>query len=218
VFVTEPVLDFLQFRRSPQVDDRITALHRECQRLAGAGSDDALHIRKAVDLAAIDRGHDVAGLETCDVGRAAGQHAVDARGCAGFAQNREQASENEDREDEVGDRTRSDDRSAPANILVMEAAVALLRRHGCERRTRRRACLGIIAEKLDVSTERDGRELPARPVPVVEADQFRTEAYGESQDLHASPARNQEVAQLMKENNDREDKQKRNDVTYQTVA
>ena len=50
------------------------------ERLAGADADDALHVGETVDLAAVDRQHQIARLEAGGRGGAAGLHGVDARG------------------------------------------------------------------------------------------------------------------------------------------
>ena len=49
------------------------------ERLAGADADDALHVGEAADRAAVDRQHDVAGLEPGRRGGAVGLHRIDAR-------------------------------------------------------------------------------------------------------------------------------------------
>ncbi len=51
------------------------------------------------------------------------------------------------------------------------------------------------------------------PCRSLKPGQFRSKAQGERQDLHTRPARNQKVAELVKENNDGEDKKEWNDVT-----
>ncbi len=62
---------------------------------------------------------------------------------------------------------------ALADRLVVEAAVALLGRHGGERLRRRRRRLAVVAEELDVAAERNRGDLPARAMPVVEAGELR---------------------------------------------
>jgi hypothetical protein len=55
-------------------------------------------------------------------------------------------------------------------------------------------------------------------MPVVETAQFRPESQGEGQDLYASPARHQEMTQLMKKHNDRQDEQKGKRVADQAMT
>ena len=100
----------------------------------------------------------------------------------------------------------------------MEADLPLVRRHGLERIGGRRAGLGIIAEELDVAAERNGGHLPAGAVAVVETEQFRAEAKRKRQDLHPGPAGDEEMAKLMEENNDGQDKQERDDVADQAMT
>ena len=167
---------------------------------------------------AIDRGHDVAGLEAGRVGGTARLDLVDARGRARLAEEREQAGEDHDRQQEIGDRTGRHDRRARSDLLVMETARALFRGHVGERFGRRRRGLALVAEELDIAAERDRRNLPAGAVAVVETGEFRSEAERERQHLHAGPARNQEVAELMEENDDGQHEQEGNDVADEPMA
>jgi hypothetical protein len=100
----------------------------------------------------------------------------------------------------------------------MEAALALLGAHCIECRGRRRACFALVTEELDVTTERNGGNFPARAVAVVEANQFRTKAKREGQHPHPGPARHQEMPEFMEENDNGQDKQKRDDVADNTVT
>ena len=76
----------------------------------------------------------------------------------------------------------------------------------------------VVAKELDVAAERDGRNLPAGAVPVVEADQFRTEADREGQHADAAPAGHQEVAKLVKEHDNRQNEQKRYQIADHAAA
>ncbi len=80
------------------------------------------------------------------------------------------------------------------------------------------ARLALIAEEFDVAAERDRGQLPAGAVAVVEAQKFRAETDREGQDPHAGPARDQEVAKLMEEDDDRQDEQERNHIAHQAIA
>ena len=57
----------------------------------------------------------------------------------------------------------------------------------------------LVAEEFDVAAERDGGDLPAGAVAVVEAEQLRAEADGKRQDLDAAPAGDEEMAELVEE-------------------
>ena len=76
----------------------------------------------------------------------------------------------------------------------------------------------VVAEKLDVAAKRNGRHLPARAVPVVEAKQLRAEANGKRHDTDAIPAGNQKMAKLVEEDHDGQHKQKRYDVAEDAPA
>ncbi len=125
------------------------------QLLAGANADRALHLGEASDPLAIDGGHDVAGLEAGPFRSTAGLDLVDARGGAGLAEESEQAGEDHDREQEVGDRAGRHDRRARSNLLVMKTARALFRGHLGERLGRRRGGFALVAEELHIAAERD---------------------------------------------------------------
>ena len=136
----------------------------------------------------------------------------------GLPKKREQAGEDHDRQDEIGDRAGGDDRGARTDLLVMEAAGVLFRGHAGERLGRRRRGLAIVAEELHIAAERDRRDLPAGAMAVVETGQFRPETERESQHPHARPAGDQEMAELMEENDDGQDEQEGNDVTDEPMA
>ena len=78
--VAEAVLALLERGRRRQRHRRAAAIDLECQRAAGIGADDALHVGEAFDGPAIDREHHVAGLETGGGGGGIGQHGIDPRG------------------------------------------------------------------------------------------------------------------------------------------
>ena len=76
----------------------------------------------------------------------------------------------------------------------------------------RRARRVHVADELDVAAERDGAELPARAVAVVEAEEFRAEADRERLDADAAPAADEVVAHLVDEDDDRQHEQERDDA------
>src|ERR1700730_2530545 len=209
---------FLEFRRALQLQGGIAALDRERQVLAGANADNALHVGEASDLAVIDRRDDIADLKARRSRSTARLDLIDARRRARLAEEREQAGEDHDRQNEVGNRARGHDRRARSDLLVVETALALFLGHVGERVRRRRRGLGLVAEELDIAAERNRRNLPARAMAVVETDQFRTETKRERQHFHARPAGDQEVTEFMEENHDRQHEQKGNDVPDEPMA
>ena len=72
-------------------------------------------------VAAVDREHDVAGLEARRGGRAVGLHRVDPRGRGLLAVEREDRGKNHDRQNEIRDRAGGHDGRAAAHRLMKEA-------------------------------------------------------------------------------------------------
>src|SRR5262249_52512384 len=61
--VAEAILDLFQRRGRLEGHARAATLDLEHERLAGAGADDLLHVREAVDRLAVDAQHQIARLE-----------------------------------------------------------------------------------------------------------------------------------------------------------
>ena len=163
-------------------------------------------------LPSIDE-HEVAGLEAGGRRGAVRLHGIDARGAwSACRQIMKMRGKDHDRQDEIGDRPGRHDRGARADRLVEEADLALRLGHAGDGRLVGHARGVVVAEELHVAAERDGGELPAGAVAVVEADEFRAETDRKSQHPHAAPARDQEVAELVEEHDDRQDEQKRDDI------
>ena len=139
-------------------------------------------------------------------------HGIDAGGRCLLAVEGEHGREDHDRQDEVRDRPGRDDRGALADRLEEEALAPLRLAHVADRFLIRHARGVLVAEELDVAAERDGRDLPARAVAIVEAEQFRAEADREGEHAHAAPARDQEMAELVKEHHDGQHEQERHDI------
>ncbi len=131
--VAEAVLDLTQLRRSIQLDHRFAPLHREDHRRSRPGAHDSLHVGKALDRAAVDGGHDVAGLEPGGRCGAVLLHGIDTRSLARFAEEREESREDDNRKQEVRNRTGRDDGGACTNALAVEGNLAFLFRH-CPKR------------------------------------------------------------------------------------
>src|SRR5262249_15399585 len=96
-----------------------------------------------------------------------------------------------------------------------KADLAFGRAHLAHSRRIRDARGVLIPEELDVAAQRYCGDLPARPVAVIEADQFRAKPDGEHQDLYAAGAGNQEMAKLMEKHHDRQDDEKRDHVPHE---
>ncbi len=100
----------------------------------------------------------------------------------------------------------------------MEALRALLGGHPRQRLRRRRAGFALIPEEFDIAAERDHRNLPAGAVTVIEAGDFGTKSQRKGENPHPCPAGHQEVPELMKEHDNRQNEQERNDIADQSVA
>src|SRR5256885_16501119 len=88
-----------------------------------------------------------------------------------------------------------------------------LLRHLLDRVARHRGGIGV-AEHLHVSADRNQAELPARAGAVRPAEQLRAETNGKDLDFDAIASGREVVPKLMHENQDRQDDQKRKDLTF----
>jgi hypothetical protein len=184
----------------------------------GIGADDPLHVGEALDLATVDGEHDVAGLEPRSGCRRIRLHCVDPGRGGLAAVKREDEGENHDRQDEIGDRAGDHDGGSTADRLVVEALAALLRVHAFDGGLIGDARRVLVAEKLHIAAQRNGRDLPAGAVTVGEAGEFRSETHRKSEHPHAAPAGDQEVAELMEEDDDAESEQKGDDPAGESPA
>ena len=76
----------------------------------------------------------------------------------------------------------------------------------------------VVAEEFHIAAERNRGDFPARAVAVVEADDFGPETDRKHQHLDAAPARHQEMAKLMKEHDNCQDKQERDQIADEAAA
>ena len=84
----------------------------------------------------------------------------------------------------------------------------------CDGRRRGLRAGGVgVAMELDVAAERDGGEPPARAVPVREADDLGPEPEREGVDLHAAPAADEEMAELVEEHHDGQHEEERHECS-----
>src|SRR6185312_9229759 len=164
--VAEVVFELAQLRRRRQRLGGTAAVNDDLQRHAGADADDALHVGEAVDRLAVDRRHEVAGLEAGRLRRAARLHGVDPRARDLAADGAENDGEDDDREYEIGDRTGRDDRGTRADRLEDETAFLLFLGHLRGGVPIRDTGGVLVTEELDEAAERNGGKLPARAVAV----------------------------------------------------
>ena len=76
----------------------------------------------------------------------------------------------------------------------------------------------LVAEEFHVAAKRNGGDLPARAVAVVEAGELGAKADRKYQHPDAAPARHQEMAKLVKEHDDRQNEQKRHHIADEAAA
>jgi hypothetical protein len=76
----------------------------------------------------------------------------------------------------------------------------------------------LVVDEFHVAAERDPGEPPARPVPVVEADDLRPETDRECLDRHAAPAGHKKMAELVEEHHDGEHEQEGKQIREHGVA
>ena len=210
--LAERRIEFLEARRGGQRDALAATVDEELQGLVGRGRDDPLQLVEAGDLLAVDLQHEVARQEARRLGRAAHGDAVDARGKDRTAIGQEDAGENGDREDKIGDRARRDGRRAFPDRLRGEGHRPLRRRHGFDGRVVGHAGAVGVAVELDVAAEREQRDAPARAVAVDEGEELRPEADGEGVDLDAAAPADPEMSEFVEKDHDRQDKDERDHV------
>ena len=94
--IAEIVLVLFERRRGAQDSVGAVALDRDVSVSPGAFADDALHVGKIVDRAAVDGGDQIAWLEAGRCSRAVGLNRVDPRAHGLLAVKHEHAGENHD--------------------------------------------------------------------------------------------------------------------------
>src|SRR5690242_5039254 len=216
--VAKIVLELLELRYGLESNLRASAINLNGKRRPGADADNALHIGKAFDLLAIYRQYQVAWLEAGCLCGTSRLHGIDTRACDLFADGHENRSENRDCEEEICDRPGHNDRRARCNRLEDKTVFLFGLRHCSDRRITWRARRVVIAEKFHIATKRNRRNLPAGPIAVVKAGNLRPKPDREYKDSDAAPARHQEMAKLVKENDNREHEKKRHDVADEAPA
>src|SRR6185437_12860025 len=209
--VAEAIGDGADLRRDGERHILAAALDDELHRHAGIEAHEALHILETLDLLAIDRDEDIAGLQAALLRRASGQNLADLRRGERLAHRGKEHREDRDRENEIGARTRHDHGGALRQALVMEGDFALLGGHRLELARRHRRGIGI-AEHFHIAAERHQAEFPARAGAVVPAENLRAEADREHLDAHAVPARDEVVAELVHEHQHRQNDDEWNEV------
>ena len=86
-------------------------------------------------------------------------------------------------------------------------SLALVGAHGRNGGLIRHARGVLVAEEFHVSAEWNCRELPAGAMPIIEPEQFRAESDRKDQYPHATPAGDQEMAELVEEHHEGENEQ-----------
>ena len=76
----------------------------------------------------------------------------------------------------------------------------------------------LVAEEFHIAAEGNGGDFPARAEAVIEADDFGTETDREHQYLDTAQAGHQKMAKLMKEHDNCQYKQERNDIADEVAA
>src|SRR6185503_17819005 len=107
--VAESVLGFLEGGHGLEGDAAGTTIDLKRQRFAGAGADDLLHVREAVDRSPIDRNHHIPWPEARRLGGATRLDGVDPRRGARLAKDHEKSGEDNDSQYEIRRWTGNDD-------------------------------------------------------------------------------------------------------------
>src|SRR3954447_20561449 len=128
--VAESVLGFLEGGYGLEGDAAGATIDLKRQRFAGAGADDLLHVREAVDRPPVDRNNHVARPEAGRLGGAARLDSVDTRRCARLAEDHEESGENSDSQYEIRRRAGNDDGRPSPDRLMDKAVPALFLAHG----------------------------------------------------------------------------------------
>jgi len=194
------------------------AFDLDIERRAGVDADDALHVGETVDFLAIDSHHQVTRLEAGGLRGACRLHRIDAGAGGLLADGHEDAGENGDRQDEIRDRAGRHHGGTRADRLVDKANRSLGLVHGGRGRMIGHARRIVVAEEFHIATERNRGDFPARSVTVIKADDFGTKTNRESEYPDTAPAGHQEMAKLMKENDNCQHKQERNQITDEVAA
>src|SRR6185437_11902529 len=200
-----------------QLDRLAPTLDLEMKLLVGAHADDALHLTEVLDRRAVDLDHEVAGPEARALGGAAGIDDVDLGRGAPLAEEGEDRREDDNGEHEIGDRPGGDNGGAGAKRLALETVLALLLAQRFERPLPCARCI-LVVDEFHIAAERDPGEPPARPVPVVEADDLRPETDRECLDRHAAPAGHKKMAELVEEYHDGEHEEEGEQIRQHGVA
>ena len=217
MYVAKIVLDLFERRRCFEQALHAVVFDGHVQRFASARADDALHVAKAVDCAPIYRNNEVAGLKAGSSSRAPGLYGIDPGAHCLFAVERKHAGKNDNGQNEIRDRSSDDNGDAFQHRLEHETPRPLLGIHVRLRLTRDAGDI-VIAKELYETAKRNGGDFPAGSIAIIEANDFGTEADRKHQNLHAAPACNQKVPELMEEDHQAKDEKERNNVAEHAAA
>ena len=210
--VTEVVLELFELRRCLQNDVRAASIDFDGECFASTDADDALHVGETIDFLAVNGRHQVTRLEAGGFGSTRRLHGVDASTGGLLAVKHKNAGENRDCQNEIRDWTCCDHGGARTDPLVHETHRFLgfgHLRHGLPVGHARGI---LVAEEFHVAAEGYCRDLPACAVAVEEAKDLWAKTDRESEDFYTAAAGHQEMAKLMKEDNNRQDENEGNDV------
>ena len=198
-------LDDLGIHR--EIEQPAAAFDRQGERRAQMLKQGELQLLETFDVAAVELDQPVARLNAGDGSRAAVAHGADLHRRVALADDHEEDGEDHRREQQVREGPREYDGRALAHTLGMER----IRRGRPVIRGARAGDVGVAVE-LHVAAERQGAQFPARPVPIVEAEQLRPEA--DREHLHANPVDpgHQVVAELVDEHDGRDHREEGPDI------
>src|SRR5271156_4740249 len=216
--VAEIVLDFLERRRRPQ--DLLHPVPIDCdlKRFSGARAHETLHLGEIVDAMPVDGEDKITGHESGLFRRTARLNRINSRAHRLLAVDHENHGKDHDGQEKIRQRPGDDDGRTFGYRLEHETFSAFLRIHAGSLRRVGHTCRIFIAKKLHEAAQRNGRDLPARPVAIIEANDFRTKADGEDQNPHPAPAGDEKMAKLVEEHDQAQDEQERNEIAHDAAA
>src|SRR5262249_27206545 len=113
---------------------------------------------------------------------------------------------------EVCQRSGDNDGRPFPHRLEMETQRAIAGIHRLQACRVGRAAGVLVAKELHIAAEWNGGDLPACAVAIIESGKLWTKADRKGQDPNAAQPGDQEMAELMKEDDQAEDEQKRDDI------
>src|SRR5258708_7692663 len=165
----------------------------------------------------IDSANYVASPHAGLLGGGAGRYRFNDRNVRDASKHHEYEREDHDRQDEICDRAGGNNRRTLIERLKLKRVWALIARQLFRQLAIGRARRVRIAKEFHVAAERDPRDLPSRSMPVEPTYNCGTKSDGKSLDFDAAGSRHGKVAELMKEDHHRYDKEKRGQSQWRPV-